>query len=192
MGEGCWILAEIVFQKKKQSVNEPKLWGNHLWNVIASILFCEDLLTHESGNVDQQLPILSNQSYSSLLEILRLGVAVSSWSSCWLRSLWQPAEWILKFAGRVMNFWLVSVSVPVKTRIGSRKLSLCSKYVCCFLFLVDIAEWNVPTYSLSCCGLGEGMWLVQGWIWVSVQTLVFVRTWGWDTFRRNCMAVLSK
>ena len=162
--------------------------------------FCENLITDDAGVVDLQLPILAK--VSSLLEILRLGGSYEVVDQLWaqfsptascvnVEVCWSRNEVLVSIRIFSVSYTHLAPenyeSVPKKHVVSPNFHDWCS--VC------SPSCWMECTHG-SWCGLWTGWSRVASSV-LSLReetesTLVFVRRWDRDTFRRVCVALLCK
>ena len=145
--------------------------------------FAEDLIVDDSGAPDATLPVLAK--LSSLVwsvaigRVLRAGspTVVAIYNNC------QSSEHRRNMVsgrgvGWYFPFYVSTYPCPLA-------------YWCCVL--VDHFERDVPPHPFPRVWLSEGAWAIQHWIWgARIRNLGAVRTWGRSTFRRVCVALLSR
>ena len=154
--------------------------------------FCEDLITDEAGVADPQLPVLAK--VSSLLDILRLSESYEH-----VEQLWKH----FSLTASCINFevcWSCE-EILVNIRICSVKNMYWFRKITC-LFRVSLGGIyfrSIPVNRMfpGIHSRNVGWAKAYGQFRIDFEegfedTFVFVRTWDRDTFRRVCVAVLSK
>ena len=154
--------------------------------------FCEDLITDDTGVVNPQLAILAK--ISSLLEVLWLDGNYDLMEQLWAQFLrttrcvnfqvcWLRNEVLISFC-------ICFVSNTYRFRKITYLFHILLTDFCLQSFLLNGMFTRIVSRVVSWVKSGGqfGVQFEEG----SEVTLVFVRTWDRDMFRRVCVAVLSK